>query len=190
MTLPELCVVDTNVPRVANLEATPDPTSDVLDTCILACVKAIKHVKNERALVIDAGDEIFTEYRNNLSLKGQPGVGDIFMKWVHDSRWKLPDSNRVTITKDGETFAEFPQNPALNNFDPSDRKFVAVANAHPCKPPILEAVDSDFFAYKDALAQSGITVQFVSDECEKYAAKKQKQKTSTPKPLSPISIHH
>ena len=44
----------------------------------LACIEAVEHVIKKRGLVIDAGDEIFDEYRRQLSMKGQPGVGDRF----------------------------------------------------------------------------------------------------------------
>lgn len=94
MSLPKKCLVDTNVPINANLATNPDPDSNVPDECVLACVEAIEHVTKKRGLVIDAGDEIFDEYRQNLSMHGQPGIGDRFMKWVHDNRWGLPDIDR------------------------------------------------------------------------------------------------
>lgn len=90
MRLPKKCLVDTNVPKTANLATQPDPNSDVPDCCVLACIEAVEHVIKKRGLVIDAGDEIFDEYRQQLSMKGQPGVGDRFIKWVHDNRWSLP----------------------------------------------------------------------------------------------------
>ena len=61
MSLPEKCVVDTNVPRTANLAISPDPRSEAPDTCVLACVEAVEHVIKKRGLIIDAGDEIFAE---------------------------------------------------------------------------------------------------------------------------------
>ena len=51
----------------------------------------------------------------------------------------------------------------LDDFDPSDRKFVAVANAHPEKPPILEALDSKWWGWRDALSAAGITVLFLCE---------------------------
>ena len=163
MTLPSLCVVDTNVPKVANLAANPDSSFDVPPDCVLACVKAIDHVVKTKGLIIDDGDEIFDEYRQQLSMSGQPGPGDHFMKWVHDNRWGLPNPQRVSITRAGNSYKEFPTGPGLNNFDPSDRKFVAVANAHSrsIKPPILQATDSKWWGWKDALVQVSITVHFV-----------------------------
>ncbi|MFM8394695.1 MAG: hypothetical protein ACKOB4_12305 [Acidobacteriota bacterium] len=96
-------------------------------------------------MIIDAGDEIFDEYRHLLSMKGQPGVGDKFMKWVHDNRWNLPDSQRVPIARNGDSYDEFPPREDLSNFDLSDRKFIAVANATAQKWPILQAADSKWW---------------------------------------------
>ena len=165
MSFPEKCIVDTNVPKNASMSLDPDKVPTDLGDCVIACIEAIEHVMKKQALVIDDGDEIFDEYRKQLSLKGQPGVGDRFMKWVHDNRWQLPDSNRVTITKNGETYNEFPAHDDLHDFDNSDRKFVAVANAHPSKPPILQATDSKWWGWKDALREVGVSVDFL---CQEY----------------------
>ena len=173
MSLPKKCLVDTNVPKTANLAAQPDLDLPFPDECVLKCVEAIEHVVTQRALVIDAGDEVFDEYRHGLSLAGQPGVGDRFMKWVHDHRWSLPEDHRVPITKNGESYEEFPEHPGLVNFDRSDRKFVAVANAHPEKPPILQATDSKWWSWKGALEDVGITVHFL---CPKYVEAKCSEK--------------
>ncbi len=169
-------MVDTNVPKTANLATQSDPDSDVSYDCVPACIEAVEHVIKRRSLVIDAGDEIFDEYRQQLSIKGQPGVGDLFMKWVHDNRWSLPNSDRVTITKKGESYEEFPVHDGLVNFDKSDRKFVAAANVHPTKPPILQATDSKWWGWKDALAEVGITVTFL---CPEYARAKHSEKMGT-----------
>jgi len=176
MSLPRKCLVDTNVPKTANLATQPDSTSDVPDVCVLACIEAVEHVVQNAGLVIDAGDEIFDEYRKQLSIKGQPGVGDRFMKWVHDNRWHLDKSQRVAITRKGDSYDEFPAHDGLNDFDISDRKFVAVANAHANKPPILQATDSKWWGWREALAAVGITVHFLCPEYveTKYAEKMNK----------------
>ena len=161
MSLPDKCLVDTNVPKTANLATQPDPNSDMPYECVLSCIEAVEHVIQKRGLIIDSGDEIFDEYRGQLKMKGQPGVGDRFMKWVHDHRWSLPDSQRVVISKNGDSYNEFPEHDGLVNFDISDRKFVAAANAHPEKPPILQAADSKWWGWKDALEEVGITPYFL-----------------------------
>jgi hypothetical protein len=171
--LPPKCLIDTNVPKTANLALAPDKIPQELVGCVLACVEAIEHVVNRRCLVMDAGNEIFDEYRQELSMKGQPGIGDRFMKWVHDTRWTLPKADRVKITKHGNTYLEFPDHDCLAQFDNSDRKFISVSNAHPDKPPILQATDSKWWGWKDALSEVGITVYFL---CPDYAKAKYMEK--------------
>lgn len=167
MSLPKKCLVDTNVPKTANLATQPDPDSDVPEECVLACINAVEHVIKQRGLIVDAGDEIFNEYRHKLSMKGQPGVGDAFMKWVHDHRHNPKYCDRVTITKTEDSYDEFPDHDGLDNFDKADRKFVAVANAHKEKPPILQATDNKWWGWKDFLAEVSITVDFLCPEYTK-----------------------
>jgi len=127
-------------------------------------------------LVLDSGDEICGEYRKELCVKGKPGVGDAFAKWVHDTRWTLPAEDLVPITRDGASYKEFPGDTALAQFDNDDRKFVAVANAHKQKPPILQATDSKWWNWRTPLSNAGITVEFlcgayVEAKCHAKSAK-------------------
>lgn len=154
-------IVDTNVPKTANLALDPASVPDELVDCVTACVELIQDVTKHGGLVIDAGDEIYDEYRANLDMKGAPGVGDKFMKWVHSTRWSWPDSDRVPITRNGASYVEFPSHDGLNKFDVRDRKFVAVANAHPKKPAISQATDSKWWGWKEALQEVGIKIDFV-----------------------------
>ena len=176
-------VIDTNVAKVANDRADDasdlNSYSDIPDNCILESIRQIKNVTEENyCLVVDDAGEIFQEYRNNLSLRGQPGVGDAFVKWVSDHQYNSSKVDRVPITKNGSSYEykEFPDHPDLHNFDSSDRKFVAVANAHPEKPPILQATDSKWWGWKDALAEVGITVCFL---CQEFVEKKYADKMGT-----------
>ena len=171
--LPQKCIVDTNVPKIANQALDPASIPDDLTHCVLACIEAVDHVTKKSGLVIDAGNEIYNEYRNQLSMSGQPGVGDCFMKWVHDNRWILPQEDRVAINKNGNSYDEFPIHDGLSEFDKSDRKFVAVANAHMAKPSILQATDSKWWGWNPALQEVGITVQFL---CFDYIKAKYEEK--------------
>ena len=175
MSLPAKCVVDTNVPILANLATQPDPGSDFPDTCVEACVDAVMHVMQTHGLILDAGNEIYDEYLDSLGLSGQPSIGYVFMKWVHDYQWHLDASQRVSITRNGDSYDEFPPHGGLDDFDRSDRKFVAVSNAHPDKPPILQATDSKWWGWKEALKECGIEVTFL---CPEYVEAKYANKMS------------
>lgn len=171
--LPQKCIVDTNVPKTANHALSQANIPQELFGCILSCVEAVEHIVKKGRLVIDAGDDIFGEYRQHLSMKGQPGVGDRFMKWVHDNRWNPEKVERIEITKNSDSYDEFPTHIGLVDFDNSDRKFIAVSNAHPHKPPVLQATDSKWWGWKEALADVGISVHFL---CPDYAKKKYSEK--------------
>lgn len=171
--LPKKCLVDTNVPITANLATKSDSLSDVPDRCINECVTAIRHVIKKGGLVLDDGGEIFGEYIANLYLKGQPGVGDAFAKWVNDNQWNTRKVDRVSITGNNYSYDEFPEHDGLTKFHHSDRKFIAVANAHPEKPPVFQATDSKWWEWKDALAEVGITVLFL---CPEYVKAKYMEK--------------
>ena len=155
-------IVDTNVPLVANGKA-DQASEDCVETCI---DKLMEITQGNVKLVLDDLRRIIGEYRNKLNPGGFPGVGDAFLKWV-EINWANPQQcDLVSITPiDGlETnFQEFPTDPALTDFDPDDRKFIAVALAHSEKPPILQAVDNRWWHYHDALQQNGVTVDFICE---------------------------
>lgn len=171
--LPKKCLVDTNVPKRANMAIDPANIPDNLTHCVQACIEAVDNVVKKGGLVMDEGDEIYDEYRRQLSMKGQPGVGDRFMKWVNDNRWTFPAEDRVVITKNGQSYDEFPDHEGLSQFDIADRKFIAVANAHPSKPTVLQATDSKWLGWNAALNEAGITVQFL---CPAYMEEKYRKK--------------
>jgi len=156
-------VVDTNVLVVANHR---DGGSYA---CARNCTRALLDIKKLGVIVLDNGDRILSEYRAYCSVSGQPGVGDSFMKWVHDNsgRRELVYMVGLTPAAGSHQFEEFPDHPDLGKFDPSDEMFVAVANAHPDNPPVLQAADSKWWGWKEALLACGITVEFLCpDEVE------------------------
>lgn len=152
-------VVDTNVPVVANgrsQQAGPD--------CVLACLRALMQVRDHGIIVLDDSMLILKEYMRNLNLSGQPGAGDLFMKWVWTIQSHPDHCQQVSITsldKEQTNFVEFPLDGDLAGFDPADRKFVAVALASESSPTVLNAVDSDWADHHRALARNGIDVEFL-----------------------------
>ena len=115
-------------------------------------------------LVLDAGMLILSEYMRNLSLSGQPGAGDAFMKWAWAVQADPSKCERVRLHPVDGSFEEFPEDPALAAFDPNDRKFVAVALASEHRPEILNATDTDWHVYRAALRKHGIKVRFLCPE--------------------------
>jgi hypothetical protein len=116
--------------------------------------------------VLDETNLILKEYKDQrLSFSGQPGFGDAFFKWVFDNQADQRRCERVQIhPRDDGTFDESPNAPELEGFDRGDRKFVAAALASPSSPPILNAVDSDWWDYYDVLSRHGLKIEFLCPE--------------------------
>lgn len=154
-------VIDTNVPVVANARVT-----HASPACIRRCVQRLRDVQADGRVVIDDGYRIMGEYMRNLSRSGQPGAGDVFMKWVWQHQAVTGKCHQVAITlrDSGDDFQEFPDDPRLGGFDPADRKFVAVARACGASPSVLNAVDSDWWEYRDVLNEYGVHVEFLCQE--------------------------
>jgi hypothetical protein len=152
-------VVDTNVPLAANGANQPTPE------CIAATTAAIGELLADRArLALDGGRRILEEYGHKLRPAGHPGIGDRFLKWVLINQANPGRCELVRLTPrqdDRDDFEEFPRARSLARFDRSDRKFVAVAAAHPGRPPILQALDSKWWGFRTALEECGILVEFL-----------------------------
>lgn len=159
MTVPDLrhVVVDTNVIVAAHVGAERIPA------CGKLCARELARVREEDVcVVLDDGWQIYREYRRNVPEHGHPTPGRVFMKWVFTNLRNPRRCQQVRITPDPDRgYAEFPAGDGLEAFDPSDRKFVAVANAHPGRPPILQATDSKWIGWEGALARAGIRVEFL-----------------------------
>lgn len=152
-------VVDTNVPMVAN-----GRTEQASAKCVCACIDALEMAMQKGLVVLDDGQRILREYMRNLSLSGQPGTGDFFMKWVWTNQAVPSRCEQVHVTPKSNSsndFEEFPVDAELNNFDPSDRVFVAVARASPRRPRVLNAVDLGWWRFKKPLRRHGVKVEFL-----------------------------
>ena len=156
-----LVVVDTNVAVVANGKSEQASVG-----CVSKCLFQLKRIINEKdRLVIDDQWLIIREYMANLRSSGEPGLGDEFLKWIltNQTNPKLCLQVHLTLISVGnDDFEEFPTDQDLQNFDRSDRKFVAVALAHPKRrPTVLQAVDSDWWNAQEALKRNGVRIKFL-----------------------------
>lgn len=152
-------VMDTNVAVVAN-----GNTEQAGHNCVSACIDTLRQIIQDEKYVILLDDKslIFDEYLKNLSLSGQPGFGDFFIKWLWESQTDERYCRTVTVTPhDEREFEEFPDDPDLASFDRDDRKFVAVARASKSSPRVLNAVDTDWRNYREPLRRHGVDVKFL-----------------------------
>lgn len=155
-------VVDTNVLAVSNFRA-----GHATPSCVSACIAMLLEIRQVHTVVIDDGAVLFTEYFRHAARRGQPGVGDAFVKWLWDHQGIAERCERVRINPMADSpddFEEFPRDPGLEGFDLSDRKFVAVALSSSSGPEILNAVDSDWSLFHVALQRNGVLVRFLCPE--------------------------
>jgi hypothetical protein len=150
-------VVDTNVILVAN-----GAHDDVTEECVIACIHKLNTIKEVGVLVLDDAYRILNEYQNKTTPRKAKGVGDLFVKWALTHHNQSAKVTLVNLTSSGdEEYAEFPDATLSAKFDPPDRKFVAVANAHANRPPILQATDSKWLDWHAPLKVHGIDVHFL-----------------------------
>ncbi|MDQ2732367.1 MAG: hypothetical protein M3Y56_11975 [Armatimonadota bacterium] len=136
-------VIDTNVLVVAN------GGHEVSDDCLRRCLNALSNSR-EGIVVVDNQFQILKEYRKHAHDTGQPGVGDAFLKWLLRNQANPDHCEQVPLTASGlGNYLEFPSDPALDGFDKSDRKFVAVALTSEHGPEIQNAVDTDWWKFRD-----------------------------------------
>ncbi len=152
---------------VANGQDTPQASYE----CAEACRQLLKDLteRNLHILVIDDEWRIINEYKRQLKAIGYPGQGDAFLLWLLTNQWNPECCEQVELTLKADAqhasdFTAFPAAPYLTKFDLSDRKFVAVALTHPAKPPIYNAVDTDWRDFQAVLEAHGVKVIFLCPE--------------------------
>lgn len=151
-------VIDTNVLLVADGQA-----KQVNAACVDECRKRLERVRAREQIVLDDTWLILREYQNKLSPNRSPTPGSAFLKWLLQVQAVAKHVSKVRITpidREQTRFAEFPPDAKLEaDFDPADRKFVAVANAHSERPPILESADSKWLGWEAQLKNHGIVIE-------------------------------
>jgi len=151
-----IVVIDTNVLLVANQQH-----ADVSEESVVECVKRLQSIKLSGVVVIDDGWEILNEYKKKTMPNQSKGVGDVFLKMLLQNSANSDKVQQVTISEVDGHFSEFPDVELQKQFDAADRKFVAVANAHPQKPAIWQAADCKWLDWWQALHAQGIKVDFL-----------------------------
>lgn len=160
-------IVDTNVIVIAN------DTDDKRKDCRDRCQDRFEQIFDQpEKVVIDDNWRILGEYEDNANPNARKGIGDLFVKRLLQNLGNPEICTMVSITPlagNGTDFEEFPDDPALSNFDPDDRKFIAVALAYESiyqqKATLLQASDSQWYGFQEELVRNGLEVEFV---CEEY----------------------
>ena len=159
-------IVDTNVIVIAN------DTDNKRKDCRDRCQERIRQIINQHGkVVIDDRRRILGEYQNNTRPNTRKRIGDLFVKRLLQNLGNPEICTMVPITPlagNGTDFEEFPTDTALINFDPDDRKFIAVALAHKRDngqiPTILLAIDRGWLQFMDEFANYGVSVDLICEE--------------------------
>lgn len=149
------CVVDTNVAIVANGRSDPIEPRPPSIACREATVNFLRELVAGGTIIVDAAGEILTEYRRYLNPHGQPGVGDRFYMTILMSFPGRVEQIDLPLREDGQ-YADLPQPIIDAGFDPSDRKFAALAAKEGV--PMYNATDSDWIEQAEVLASEGVEV--------------------------------
>lgn len=148
-------IIDTNVAVVANMQ-----NEHVVSSCIDACISLIASIPGNHRIVIDESDQVRTEYAGALAMGKPFQLGAQFL--VHVLRHQFDSKHVLRLALDqleDGSFADFPTSPGLATFDPSDRKFVALAVRSGV--PVTNAVDSDWADSAQDLEAAGVVVNFL-----------------------------
>ncbi len=157
-------IVDTNVIIAANgraEHASPD--------CVARCQQRLEQIRSQsETSLVDDDWRILNEYKKHVDLKTRKGIGDLFVKRLLQNRRNPRVCTMVQITPlagNGTDFDEFPAAEALSDFDPADRKFIAVAIAYRCKfaqnATILQALDRKWEEFQEAFQQEEVHIEFL-----------------------------
>jgi hypothetical protein len=162
-------VIDTNVLLVANRQH-----ADISEVCVEECVRRLQAMQAGGTAVIDDGFRIVGEYLHKNRPNAQKGAGSVYLKWLLQNIANAKRVHTVPLTElAADRYAEFPDPELEPQFDAPDRKFAAVAHAHPDRPPVWQAADSKWLDWWQPLAAAGVHVEFLcpQDACRFYTKK-------------------
>ena len=165
-------ILDTNVPVKASIAPNLCPEYEL--GMQKKCMEYIGQLANgsDKKLVLDADYEILKEYQNNVCKSSN--MGKIFFRWLYNYFSQIQPEDFVKLKRNNcGQYIDFPYDDQTEKFDESDKKFIALANAHAEKPPIIEAADGKWLGYETAFSKYGIKIEFLDRE---YAKRMYEQK--------------
>ncbi|MGV2437291.1 MAG UNVERIFIED_CONTAM: PIN domain-containing protein [Anaerolineae bacterium] len=161
-------ILDTNVIVNAQGDRSPQTATACIEKCQYLLYRCLA---GEFNLVLDVGQhgsDVLAEYQQQFH-HYQGGYGEVFIRWLLNQLGQ-PQIIEIPITKtDQHTYEEFPHEDArLRTFDPSDRKWIALAVAHfqyfDASAPIMQSADLKWKDYQIAFLAHHVDVQFMCEE--------------------------
>jgi hypothetical protein len=151
-------VFDCNVVGAANGLAT-----HATPRCQLSAIDRLKRAQDAELIVLDEGRLIIEALRGMANpYDRQPRAGDLFVRWLWEVQANPLHARTVRITPHGQRgFEEFPDEAMLEGFDADDRMYVAAAVAAGNTASIVNAVDTDWWDFRDAFSRVGINIEFL-----------------------------
>jgi len=156
-------ILDTNVLIHANGDQSPQTSA----TCKMECLRLLMSaMANDYQIVIDGGadpngSDMLDEYRHKLHESGD-GFGEMFLRWLLQNWQNLI---LVPLTRSGESYEEFPQDPRLATFDPRDHKWIAAAVSchmyNDIQPEVMQSADYKWEQYVRAFLDYKVNIVFV-----------------------------
>ncbi len=146
-------VVDTNIWVMGHAPPHTHQTKAKLE-CATTCLDWLVKFRdsNKRHLIVDVQHIILSKYWEYLG-QGNSLAREILAHLEASDRI-IP----VQIAFDENHYAVLPAELGLDNFDPADKKFVAVALTCNPFPPIYNATDSDWREHAAAFTVANLTI--------------------------------
>ncbi|MBN1285146.1 MAG: hypothetical protein JXB47_07100 [Anaerolineae bacterium] len=158
-------VIDANVWVVADYDIVSLDDIELL-ICASACRQRLECLRSDtQLLIVDDKYHIMSEYRRYVSNKRKPHFENNLASELLNELEQRGRIFPVPVDFDADGYALLPPELGLQNFDPSDRKFVAVALARNPRSPIYNATDPDWSEHVEAIAAAGLTVIELCPEC-------------------------
>jgi hypothetical protein len=104
----------------------------------------------------------------------QRGPGDVFVKWLLQNAGTVERVSCIAVTESKKDwFDDFPSDELQNGFDPSDRKFAAVAFAAGGDVTVLQATDCKWLMWREDMRREGVNLDFIcpDDICRFFKKK-------------------
>jgi len=164
-------VVDTNVLLAADISPSPRLATHLSLSCREHSLEWLEaFLERQDRLVVDEGWKILNEYQR----KTQPDdYASFFVREILSRSLVDP----VSIEMDETDSACLPDGLLETVHDLADRKFVAVALAHPDRPTIVNSADTDWLDWQDDLAKFRIyCLHLCAEELTQMAENKRKKK--------------